>query len=145
MVGETWRVCTLKMSPLGNFWFYLLLHKFCVRKIFFFMFCRFGAKQIWLFRLFRNGSETPKQTEKNCFWFRKTNRKPTKTDWVSVCFGSNRIFFYLFRGHPNCNHFCQLSWLSQSHIRKGFNLCIRDPGEVVWWKNSSKISCCRMT
>jgi hypothetical protein len=32
-----------------------------------------------------------KQTEKKIFWFReKANRKTTKTDWVSVCFGSNR-------------------------------------------------------
>jgi hypothetical protein len=31
-----------------------------------------------------------KQTEKNVFWFRETNRKTTETDWVSVCFGSNR-------------------------------------------------------
>ncbi len=27
---------------------------------------------------------------KNVFWFCKTNRKTTETDWVSVCFGSNR-------------------------------------------------------
>jgi hypothetical protein len=141
MVGETWRVWTLKMSPLCNFWFYLLLYKFCVRKVFFFMFFRFGSKQIWLFRNGLKHWNKPKQTEKNCFWFLETNRKSTETDWVSVCFGSNRNFFCLFRGHPNCNHFCQLSSLSQSHIPKGFNLCIRDPGEVVWWKNSSKISC----
>jgi hypothetical protein len=43
-----------------------------------------------LFRLFRNGSETPKQTENPIFWFRETNRKSSETDCVSVCFGSNR-------------------------------------------------------
>jgi hypothetical protein len=32
----------------------------------------------------------PTQTENNCYWFRETNRKWTETDWVSVCFGSNR-------------------------------------------------------
>jgi hypothetical protein len=39
----------------------------------------------------------------------------------------------------------QLFWLSlqiRSHIRKGFNLCITDPGEVVWWnKTEVEISC----
>ncbi len=40
-------------------------------------------------------SETPKQTEKNIFWFRETNRKTTETDWVSICFGSNRKFFLI--------------------------------------------------
>jgi hypothetical protein len=70
---------------------------------FVFVFFRFVSKQICLFRLFRNGSETPKQTETNekiIFWFRETNRKWTETDCVSVCFGSNRKFFLLFRGHP---------------------------------------------
>jgi hypothetical protein len=38
----------------------------------------------------------PKQTEKNVFWFRETNRKTTETDWVSVCFGSNRKKFHCF-------------------------------------------------
>jgi hypothetical protein len=41
-----------------------------------------------------------------------------------------------------CNNLCRLSSRIRSHIRKGFNLCIRDPGEVVWWKKQrSKISC----
>jgi hypothetical protein len=62
---------------------------------------RFVSKQMCLFRLFRNGSETPKQTEKIIFWFRETNRKSTETDCVSVCFGSNRKKIYLFRGHPS--------------------------------------------
>jgi hypothetical protein len=61
-----------------------------------------------LFRLFRYRSETPKQTEinrKNVFWFRETNRKTTETDWVSVCFGSNRKKkIWLFRGHPSFLH-----------------------------------------
>jgi hypothetical protein len=40
------------------------------------------------------------------------------------------------------NQLCQISLQIRSHIRKGFNLCIRDPGEVVWWKKQrSKISC----
>jgi hypothetical protein len=39
------------------------------------------------FRLFRNGSETPKQTENNCFWFRETNRKINR----------NRLNFSLYR------------------------------------------------
>jgi hypothetical protein len=44
---------------------------------------------------------------------------------------------------PLCNQLCRLSSRIRSHIRKGFNLCIRDPGEVVWWKKkqTSKISC----
>jgi hypothetical protein len=62
--------------------------------IFFFGFVplvfRFVSKQICLFRLFRNGFETPKQTGKIIYWFRETNRKWTETDCVSVCFGSNR-------------------------------------------------------
>jgi hypothetical protein len=33
-----------------------------------------------LFRLFQYWSETPKQTEKNVFWFRETNRKTTETE-----------------------------------------------------------------
>jgi hypothetical protein len=45
-----------------------------------------------LFRLFQYRSETTKQTKKNVFCFRETNRKKNKTDWVSVCFGSNRNF-----------------------------------------------------
>jgi hypothetical protein len=57
---------------------------------FVFGFLRFVSKQICLFQLFRNGSETPKQTKKIIFWFRETNRKWTETDCVSVCFGSNQ-------------------------------------------------------
>ncbi len=36
-----------------------------------------------------------KTNRKIFFWFRQTNRKTTKTEWVSVCFGLNRKY-YLF-------------------------------------------------
>ncbi len=62
---------------------------------------RFVMKQICLFRLFRYRFETPKQTEIFCFWFQESNRNKRKTDLVSVCFGSNRNYFCLFRGHPS--------------------------------------------
>jgi hypothetical protein len=43
---------------------------------------------------------------------------------------------------PMGNQLCRLSSRIRNHIRKGFNLCIRDPGEVVWWKQTgSKILC----
>jgi hypothetical protein len=35
---------------------------------------------------------------------------------------------------PLCNQLCRLSSRIRSHIRKGFNPCIRGPGEVVKWK-----------
>ncbi len=57
---------------------------------YFWRFFRLVWTKFCLFRLFRYRSETSKQTEKNAFWFRETNRKTTETDWVSVCFGSNR-------------------------------------------------------
>jgi hypothetical protein len=42
---------------------------------------------------------------------------------------------------PLCTQLCRLSSRIRSHIRKGFNLCIRDPGEVVWWtKNRGRKS-----
>jgi hypothetical protein len=56
-----------------------------------------------LFQLFRYSFETPKQTEFFCFWFHETNRNTTQTDLVSVCFGSNRNFVCLLRGHPSAN------------------------------------------
>jgi hypothetical protein len=62
--------------------------------VFAFVFVFFG-----LFRLFRNGSKTPKQTEKIIFWFHETNRKWTETDCVSVCFG-------LFRFEPKNFLYC---------------------------------------
>ncbi len=61
---------------------------------------RLVSKQFCLFRLFRYRFETPKQTEKFFFWFHETNRNKRETDLVSVCFGSNRNFFFSFRGHP---------------------------------------------
>jgi hypothetical protein len=65
---------------------------------------RFASEQFCLFRLFQYRFKTQKQTEISCFWFHKTNRNKTKTDLVSVCFGSNRNFFCLFRGyHRLCN------------------------------------------
>jgi hypothetical protein len=65
---------------------------------------RFVVKQICLFRLFRYRFETPKQTEIFCFWFNETNRNKRETNLVSVCFGSNRNLFFLFRGHPSSDH-----------------------------------------
>jgi hypothetical protein len=59
---------------------------FCSFRFFFW----FVSKQICLFWLFQNGSETPKQAEKIIYRFHKTNQKLTERDWVSVCFGSNR-------------------------------------------------------
>jgi hypothetical protein len=46
------------------------------------------------------------KTNQNFFVFgftkqTETNRNKRETDLVSVCFGSNEIYFYLFRGHPN--------------------------------------------
>jgi hypothetical protein len=59
---------------------------------------QFVSKQFCLFRLFRYRFETPKQTEKNLFWFHETNRNKRETDLVSVCFGSNRnIYFFISR------------------------------------------------
>ena len=56
---------------------------------------RFG--KLCLFRLFRYRFETPKQTEIFGFWFHETNRNKPETDLVSVCFGSNPIFFFVSR------------------------------------------------
>jgi hypothetical protein len=61
----------------------------------------FVSKQFFLFQLFQYRFQTLKQTEAFCFWFHETNRNTTETDLVSVCFGSNRNFFCLFRGHPS--------------------------------------------
>ena len=61
---------------------------------------RFVAKQICLFRLFRYRFETPKQTEIFSFWFHETNRNKRETDLVSVCFGSNRKFFFFISRTP---------------------------------------------
>ena len=61
---------------------------------------RFVSKQFCLFRLFRYGFETPKQTEILCFWFHETNRNKRETDLVSVCFGSNRNLFLFVSRTP---------------------------------------------
>jgi hypothetical protein len=45
---------------------------------------------------------------------------------------------------PLCNRLCRLSSQILSHIRKGFNLCIGDPGEVVWWKKQRSKSRARV-
>ncbi len=66
----------------------------------FWRFFRFVSWRFYLFRLFRYWSETPKQTEKNVFWFRETNRKTTETDWVLVCFGSNRKKIFIVSRTP---------------------------------------------
>jgi hypothetical protein len=44
--------------------------------------------------------ETTKQTEIFCFWFHEKNRNTTKTDLVSVCFGSNRKSFLFVSRTP---------------------------------------------
>ncbi len=63
---------------------------------------RFVSKQFCLFRLFRYRFETLKQTEKFFFWFHETNRNKRETDLVSVCFGSNRNFFFFVSRTPYC-------------------------------------------
>jgi hypothetical protein len=73
--------------------------------LFGFCFCfRFVSKQICLFRLFQNSSETPKQTEKIIFWFCETNRKWTETECVSVCFCSNRKKNLIISRTPYITH-----------------------------------------
>jgi len=57
---------------------------------------RFILKQICLFRLFQNTFETPKQTETKFSLVSKMNRNKRETDPVSVIFGSNRNFVFLF-------------------------------------------------
>jgi hypothetical protein len=42
---------------------------------------------------------------------------------------------------PLCNQLCRLSSRIRSHIRKGFNMGIRGPGEVVWWKKPASENC----
>ena len=53
-----------------------------------------------LFRCFEHISKQPKQ---KFFGFHETNRNKRETDLVSVCFGSNRNYFFSFRGHPTRN------------------------------------------
>jgi hypothetical protein len=65
----------------------------------FFGLFRFISKQICLFRLFRNGSETPKQTE--------TNRKNTLlVSRNKPKINRNRLCFSLFRFEPKKKFVC---------------------------------------
>jgi hypothetical protein len=48
---------------------------------------------------------------KNCFLVSQTNQKTTKTDWVSVCFGSNqKIFFIVSRTPYSSGYFIYLPY-----------------------------------
>jgi hypothetical protein len=94
---EMWALLKLLVQFDGEF-----LFGFC---FFCFRFFWFVSKQICLFLLFRNGSETPKQTETN----RKNNllvsRNKPKMNRNRLCFGLFRFEpkkkIWLFRGHPN--------------------------------------------
>ncbi len=68
---------------------------------------RFVSKQFCLFWLFRYRFETPKQTEIFFFWFHETNRNKRETDLVSVCFGSNRNFFFFISRTPYLHVYLQ--------------------------------------
>jgi len=61
---------------------------------------RFILKQICLFQLFRNTSETPKQTETKFLLVSKMNQNKRETDPVSVIFGSNRNYFIFVSWTP---------------------------------------------
>jgi len=90
---------------------------------------QFILKQICLFQLFWYTSETPKQTKTKFVLVSKMSRNKRKTDHVSVIFGSNRNFFYSFRGHAThiqyylskffytsyCSRFYLSSWYKASH------------------------------
>ncbi len=52
------------------------------------------------FGCFDTGSKHRNNPRKKFVWFRARNWKTTKTDWVSVRFGSSRKKMWLFRGHP---------------------------------------------
>jgi hypothetical protein len=94
-----WKYCTSFLLAIFPAQFIAKLSCFCC----IFRCFRFVSKQICLFRLFRNGSKTPKQTETNRKFvccFRETNRKWTETDWVSACFGSNRKHFLFVSRTP---------------------------------------------
>jgi hypothetical protein len=60
---------------------------------------RFVSKQIFLFRLFRNGSETPKQTETNRKNLLLVSRNKPKIN-------RNRLIFGLFRFEPKKKFIC---------------------------------------
>jgi hypothetical protein len=66
-----------------------------------------GGATFVFFDLFRNWSgcfgsfgcfdmDSKHRNEAKIFFVSRKNRKSTKTDWVSVCFGSNRNFFVCF-------------------------------------------------
>jgi len=56
----------------------------------------FILKQIYLFQLFQNISETPKQNETIILLVSKMNQNKRETDPVLVIFGSNQNFFIPF-------------------------------------------------
>jgi hypothetical protein len=104
IVGETWPVCTLKMSPLGNFWFYLLSINFseslCEKSFVFLVFFRF-------FGLFQNRSDcfgcfktVPKhrnKPKKIVFGFAKqTENQPKQTEFWFVSVRTD-IFYFVSR------------------------------------------------
>jgi hypothetical protein len=67
----------------------------------FYCFFRFISKQIRLFRLFRYGTETPKQTEKIIISFAKqTENEPKQVEFRFVSVRTEKLFC-LFRGHPS--------------------------------------------
>ena len=72
-----------------------------VASIYIFGLFRFIFKQFYLYRLFQNTYETPKQTETNFKWFRKW----TKTNAKQILFWLfsvwTKFLFYLFCGHPS--------------------------------------------
>jgi hypothetical protein len=79
--------------------------EFLIGFCFCFRFFRFVSKQICLFRLFQNGSETPKQTETNRKKKIFGSAKQTENELKQIVFRfvSDRTEkkFLLFRGHPS--------------------------------------------
>jgi hypothetical protein len=67
--------------------------------VYFFRYFRFVSKQMCLFRLFRNGSETPKQTETNRKKYSLVSRNKPKIN-------RNRLSFGLFRFEPKLYFDC---------------------------------------
>ncbi len=63
-----------------------------IEKVFwrFFGLFRFVLRKFCLFRFVLTPVRNTATNQKKCFWFPKTNQKTTETDWVSVCFSSNR-------------------------------------------------------
>jgi hypothetical protein len=83
---------------------------------FYFRFFRFVSKQICLFRLFRNGFETPKQTETN----RKNQSLVSQNKPKN---NRNRLSFGLFRFEPKKKFVCFEDTLSVT-------LAFRDTGAI---------------